>query len=159
MTAAPLYFDATLTPARSLDRRGFILLLALLVALNGYLALRLTLAGGWPILPFLGLDLVGIAVAFWLNTRAGRMAERIRLDRKALTVTHVGPTGARRDWSFEPAWVRVALHERPNGRLTITTNGKGVAIAEFLSPRERREVADALSAALAERSRTLAAAG
>lgn len=154
--AAPLYFDATLTPARSLDRRGFVLLLALLVAMNGFLAYRLTLAGGWPILPFLGLDIVGVVAAFWLNNRAGRMAERIRLGADALTVTHVGPTGARRDWSFEPAWVRVALQDRPRGRLTITTNGKGVALAEFLSPRERREIAAALSDALARRSRSLA---
>lgn len=152
------FFDATLTPSRSLDRRGFVALLALLVAMNLFMAVRLAMAGGWPILPFLGLDIAGFVLAFWLNARAGRMAERVRLDGEALTVSHVDPSGARRDWSFEPAWVRVALHDRPHGRVTITTNGKGVAIAEFLSPRERREVAAALTAALAARSRSLAAA-
>jgi len=156
MTAAALYFDATLTPSRSLDRRGFIILLAALVALNAVLAVRLALAGGWPILPFLGLDIAGVLIAFHLSYRAGRAIERIRLDRSALTVTHVDPKGAQRNWSFEPSWVRVGLDERPRGRVTITTHGKGVTVAEFLSPRERREVAAALRDALVLRSQSIA---
>lgn len=154
--AAPFYFDATLTPARSLDRRGFVALLALLTALNGFLAWRLVLAGGWPILPFLGLDIAGVVVAFWLNNRAGRMAERIRLDGTRLTVTHFDPKGARRDWAFEPSWVRIGLQDRPRGAVTITTHGKGVTVAEFLSPRERGEVAAALNRALSDRVSGLA---
>lgn len=158
MTAAALFFDATLTPSRSLDRRGFVALLAALIALNAFLAARLVLAGGWPILPFLGLDVAGVLVAFRLNYRAGRAVERIRLDRSALTVTHVDPSGVQRDWSFEPSWVRVGIDDRPRGRVTITTHGKGVTVAEFLSPGERREVAAALRDALALRSQSLALA-
>jgi uncharacterized membrane protein len=156
MTAAPFYFDATLTPSRSLDRRGFVLLLAALVALNGILAVRLAFAGGWPILPFLGLDIAGVLIAFHLNYRAGRALERIQLDQRALTVTHIDPKGSQKNWSFEPSWVRVGIDDRPRGRVTITTHGKGVTIAEFLSPRERREVATALRDALVLRSQSLA---
>jgi uncharacterized membrane protein len=158
MTGAPLFFDAILTPSRSLDRRGFVLLLAALVALNAFLAFRLVLAGGWPILPFLGLDIAGALLAFRVSYRSGRTVERIRLDRSALTVSHVDPKGAQRDWSFEPSWVRIGVDDRPRGRVTITTHGKGVTVAEFLSPRERREVAAALRDALALRSQALALA-
>lgn len=157
MTAAP-FFDATLTPSRSLDRRGFIMLLSALVALNAFLAVRLALAGGWPILPFLGLDIAGVLIAFHLNYRTGRTLERIRLDQGALTVTHIDPRGSQRNWSFEPSWVRIGVDDRPRGRVTITTHGKGVTVAEFLSPRERREVAAALRDALAVRSQALALA-
>ncbi|MCC6919151.1 MAG: DUF2244 domain-containing protein [Alphaproteobacteria bacterium] len=156
MPASRSFFDATLTPNRSLDRRGFVVMLAALVALNGFLALRLTMAGGWPILPFLGLDILGLVYAFRLNYRSGRTFERIRLDQAALTVTHVDPRGSAREWSFEPSWVRVGVDDRPRGRVTITTHGKGVTVAEFLSPRERREVAIALRDALALRLRALA---
>ncbi|BCW87032.1 hypothetical protein sos41_01580 [Alphaproteobacteria bacterium SO-S41] len=155
-----VYFDATLRPSRSLDRRGFVLLLSLLTALNLVVALRLAASGGWPILPFLGLDIAGLAFAFALNYRSGRLAEHIRLSGDALTVTHVDPGGAAKDWAFEPAWVRVALHERPHGagRVTITTNGKGVAVAEFLTQGERQDIAAALNKALSERARRLTAA-
>jgi uncharacterized membrane protein len=155
-----VYFDATLKPNRSLNRRGFVLIFALLLALNLLVALRLAAAGGWPILPFLGFDILALGAAFAFNTRSGRLTEHIRLGRDALTVTHIDPSGAARDWAFEPAWVRVALHEHAHGagRVTITTNGKGVAVAEFLTPGERREVAAALNVALAQRARGLAAA-
>lgn len=158
MTAPPLFFDATLTPSRSLDRRGFVLMISGVVALNAILAIRFVTAGGWPVLPFLGLDVAGIALAFWLSYRSGRTVEQIRLDRSALVITHLDPRGARRDWSFEPSWVRIGLDDRPHGRVTITTNGKGVTVAEFLSPRERREIAAALRDALALRARSLALA-
>ena len=63
MTPA-VFFDATLRPNRSLDRRGFVLLLSLMTALNLVVALNFVRAGGWPILPFLGLDIAGLILAF-----------------------------------------------------------------------------------------------
>lgn len=154
-----VYFDATLHPARSLTQRGLVILISLVIAANVALALRALSAGGWPILPFLGLDVAALAGAFWLNNRAARMHERIRLDAAALTVTHVAPSGRTFAWTFEPAWVRVNVDEsaRPAGRVTVTTNGKGVAVGAFLMPRERREVAAALNAALVKRAEAMAA--
>lgn len=152
-----VYFDATLHPARSLTRRGLVMVISLVVTANMALALRALSAGGWPILPFLGLDIAALVGAFWLNARAARMHERIRLDGTALTITHVAPSGRAKGWTFEPAWVRVSVDEgaRPAGRVTVTTNGKGVAVGEFLMPRERREIASALNEALVKRARAL----
>lgn len=152
-----VYFDATLHPSRSMTRRGLVILISLVVTANMALALRALSAGGWPILPFLGLDVAALVGAFWLNNRAARMHERIRLDDTALSITHVEPSGRARGWTFEPAWVRVSVDEaaRSGGRVTLTTHGKGVAFAEFLTPRERREVAAALNAALIQRAKAL----
>lgn len=159
MTPA-VFFDATLRPNRSLDRRGFVLLLSLMTALNLVVALNFVRAGGWPILPFLGLDIAGLILAFALNYRAGRLAEHIRLDEGGLTVTHVAPGGVARDWTFEPAWVRVAVDEMAHGAggVTITSHGKGVRLGEFLTIGERREVAAALDEALRRRAATMIAA-
>jgi uncharacterized membrane protein len=147
-----VYFDATLHPARSLTRRGLVILISLVVTANMALALRALEAGGWPILPFLGLDVLALAGAFWVNNYAARMHERIVLDGTALTVTYVAPSGKSQSWSFEPSWVRVGVEEGRMGRVTLTTHGKGVALGLFLSPRERREVAGALNAALSRRA-------
>lgn len=157
---SPVFFDATLHPSRSLTRRGLVMLIALVVTANAALALRALHAGGWPILPFLGLDVAALIAAFWLNNRAARIHERIVLDDDALTVTHVEPSGRVRAWRFEPAWVRVSVDEtaRSGGRVTVTTHGKGVALAAFLTPRERREVAAALNAALRTRAASISAA-
>jgi uncharacterized membrane protein len=106
--------------------------------------------GAWLVLPFLGLDVLAVIVAFHLSYRAGRHVEHLRLDETALTVTHREPSGAVQTWTFEPYWARVALLPmgRDGHRLTITSHGKGVQIADFLSPGERETLAEALSAAL-----------
>jgi uncharacterized membrane protein len=157
---APVFFDATLRPSRSRDRRGFVRLLSLMTALNLVVAANFVRAGGWPILPFLGLDIAGLVLAFALNYRAGRLAEHIRLDGARLVVSHVDPGGGARDWSFEPAWVRVAVDEMAHGAggVTITAHGKGVRLGEFLTVGERREVAAALAEALRRRAAALTAA-
>lgn len=155
-----IFFDATLKPSRSLNRRGFAILVAVFVAFNAVLALRFFSVGAWPVLPFLGADVLALLGAFAFSYRSGREAEHIRLDRNALTITSVSPRGASRDWSFEPSWVRVGVDEqsRTGGRVTITTHGKGVTVAEFLSPRERREMAAALKDAINRRNRSMALA-
>ena len=85
------------------------------------------------------------------------MHERIVLDDRALTIPHVSPSGRSVGWTFEPAWVRVSVDEaaREGGRVTVTTHGKGVAVADFLTPRERRDMAAALNEALRRRAREL----
>lgn len=155
--AEAVYFDAVLHPSRSMTRRGLVILICLVITANMSLALRALSAGGWPILPFLGLDVAALAGAFWLNTRAARMHERIVLDDRALTITHVSPSGRSVGWTFEPAWVRVSVDEaaREGGRVTVTTHGKGVAVADFLTPGERRDMAAALNEALRRRAREL----
>lgn len=155
-----VYFDATLHPARSLTRRGLVILICLVVTANMALALRALEAGGWPILPFLGLDVAALIAAFWLNNRAARMHERIVLDGEVLTITHVEPSGRTQSWRFEPAWVRIGVKEgqRAGGWVTVTTHGKGVAVGAFLTPRERREIAAALNRALGERAGALSRA-
>jgi uncharacterized membrane protein len=146
----PVLFDATLSPNRSLSRRGLVLLLGLVVMANAVVGLKFWLSGAWLVLPFLGLDVLAIVVAFQLSLRGGRLTERIVLDGDGLRVDHIAPGGAVKTWRFEPYWARVTLlPDRYAGhRLTITSHGKGVQIGDFLSPDEREELAGALSTAL-----------
>ena len=61
--AEAVYFDAVLHPSRSMTRRGLVILICLVITANMSLALRALSAGGWPILPFLGLDVAALAGA------------------------------------------------------------------------------------------------
>ncbi len=158
--ATAYFFNATLSPSRSLDRRGFFALLGVMIALNLFMGLRFAMQGGWPVLPFLGLDVMGVLIAFRLNNQAGQMREHVVLDARELSVTHVDPKGAEKRWTFEPGFARVGISENRHGQggVTITTHGKGVKLAEFLTEDERREVYDALRQALQRRMAALSAA-
>jgi len=146
---APL-FEATITPHRSLGPRGFRLLMLGLAACTVAAGLRFYLLGAWPVVAFLGLDMLLLWVAFRLNYRHARQYERLRLTREALTVERRGHRGERRAWTFQPAWLRVELERppEPDSPLYLASHGRRFAIAAFLSAQEKVELAQALDAGL-----------
>ena len=152
--ASPVWFDAVLTPHRSLPPAGFAILMAVLAVVSFAAGMSFVLRGAWPVFGFFGLDVGLVYLAFKLNYRSGRIAENIRLDGQALTVARRYPTGKVKSWTFEPYWVQI-LMLGPEGRdpaLTVRSHGKDLVIGAFLTVRERREVADALLNALRRRA-------
>jgi uncharacterized membrane protein len=108
------------------------------------------LAGALPVLPFLGLEVVPLYAAQRFNQRAGNACEAINVTRKALTVRRVDHWGKQSDFSFPPSWLQVNLQEMPgqDNRLELRTHGRSLAIASFLLPHERQELARTLRRAL-----------
>ena len=144
----PALFDAVLYPNRSLGRFGFHLLMAAIVLVSAAIGAAFVLAGAWPVTGFLGADVLLLYLAFRWNYRQGRRAEFIRLHDAELTVRRVEPSGERREWRFDANWVRVAIDDASR-QLTLSSHGRRLAIAAFLSPEERLELGRALRAALA----------
>jgi uncharacterized membrane protein len=156
-TAAPAVpFDAVLYPNRSLGRFGFHLLMTAIVLVSVGLGAAFMLAGAWPVSGFFGLDVLLLYLAFRWNYREGRRAEFIRLDGAGLVVRRVDPSGQTREWRFDANWVRVTIDDSPpsDGRLTLSSHGRSLAVGAFLTPEERLELGKALRAALAEHRQT-----
>ena len=107
--------------------------------------------GAWPVIGFMGLDVLLIYIAFKLNFRALRLYETIDLTGDALTVTRVAPSGRSQSWSFNPYWVRLSLVPRlgRSSELSLASHGKRLVFASFLTDEEREDFASALSRALA----------
>jgi uncharacterized membrane protein len=74
---APLYMDAVITPNRSLPRAGFYWLIGILVASNLIMAAFFVAMGALPVPVFLGLDVLGVFIAFRVSYARGRLAERV----------------------------------------------------------------------------------
>lgn len=149
---ARVVFDALLTPHRSLSPRGFLLLMAGLCVISFTAGLFFFLVGAWPVVGFLGLDILLVYVAFKVSYRRARLYETLELTRDALTVRRVEPTGEETSWRFQAAWLQVLMEDPPGhgSQLTLRSHGKSLAIGGFLTPRERLDLANALRAALAE---------
>ncbi len=149
-TAETLYFDAELTPHRSLSPRGFLFLMSAICGLSFAAGFGFFLAGAWPVVGFLGADVLLIYLAFRINYRRGRMRETLRLTRDLLTVQRFDCRGRTASWKFEPTWLQVLTDavsddSRP---LVLRSHGNSVAIGAFLTPEERGELAAALQEAL-----------
>ena len=146
----PLYFDAVLTPHRSLSRRGFWLLMLLVVAISFFAGLRFWALGAWPISGFFGLDAGLLYGAFRLSYRSGRAMETVQLSDTELRVCRVDPQGRVACWTFQPYWVRVQLADPPehDSQIALTSHGRQVTVGSFLSIDERVAFASALKDAL-----------
>ena len=145
-------FDAVLTPHRSLSPLGFLILMATLSAVSFAAGVFFFVVGAWPVVGFLGLDVLLVYIAFRVNYRRGRMYETLHLTRDTLTVRRVDPWGGRTHWRFEPTWLQVLVDDPAvsSRSLTLRSHGKSLSIGGFLTPEERHGLAAALEAALVE---------
>jgi uncharacterized membrane protein len=155
---API-FSARLSPYRSLSPAGFNLLMMTIVGLSFFTGLAFWLMGAWPVVGFMGLDILLIQFAFRMSYRQARAFEEVEVTRSALTVRKVSPSGRSREYGFNPYWARLVVDRYPDrliSRLSIASHGRELDIGKFLAPNERESFAEAFSAALAK-ARTAAA--
>jgi uncharacterized membrane protein len=143
-------FRALLTPHRSLSPTGFMILMSAVCLVSFGTGLLFYLLGAWPVIGFMGLDVLLIYAAFKLNYRAGRLYETVDLTDDALIVTRVQASGKAERWSFNPYWVQLKLESRigRSTQLSLVSHGTRLTIASFLSDHERVDFADALLTAL-----------
>jgi uncharacterized membrane protein len=108
------------------------------------------IAGAWPVVGFLGLDVLLVYVAFRLNYRSGRRYETLELSPARFTLTRVHPSGRQEQYDCNPYWARVNLREWPDGRtvLSVVSRGTELRFGSFLTDDERRDLASALREAL-----------
>ncbi|MGE0725446.1 MAG: DUF2244 domain-containing protein [Alphaproteobacteria bacterium] len=147
---SPILLDLELRPHRSLPTRGFVVVMAALAVASLATGIGFTLAGAWPVVGFLGLDVLAVWLAFRVSYGRARTVERLRLSPDALTVERIAPRRRPQAWRFEPAWLRVEIDEpaRPQSRLVLASHGRMLEIGAFLAPDERAAAARRIRAAL-----------
>ncbi|MBO6727182.1 MAG: DUF2244 domain-containing protein [Rhizobiaceae bacterium] len=145
-------FSALLRPHRSLGKRGFAVLMGVLIAIwigVGIVFLRL---GAWPVIGFFGLDVAAIYFAFRWNYRAARAREEVTVSRTRLDIRKVAPSGRDERHSFNPFWTRFAVDRHDEigiTRMAVEGEGRKVSIGGFLNPDDRESFATAFGRALA----------
>jgi uncharacterized membrane protein len=147
----PELFSALLTPHRSLNRTGFLLVMAFVSFVSFAAGFAFLLMGAWPVLGFFGLDVLAIYWAFRINFRRARATEEISVTPSELRVRRISHRGQVAEFVLNPLWVR--LDQKTHAefgieKLYLVSRGRHVAIASFLGPEEKASFAKALTAAL-----------
>ena len=149
--AEPKLFSALLTPHRSLNRTGFLVLMAFLSVVSFAAGFAFLLMGAWPVFGFFSLDVLAVYWAFRINFRRGKATEEIWVTPSELRVRRVSHRGHVVEWVLNPLWVRLdqKIHaEFGIERLYLVSKGRRVSIASFLGADEKASFAKALTAAL-----------
>lgn len=149
-TSGPMMFDAMLRPHRSLEPRGFALLMAVIVGVSFISGLAFALRGAWPVMGFFGLDVAVVYIAFRANYRAADSSERVALSETQLTVERHRHGRLIGRWAFQPYWLRIDVTDGPQPGVVLQSHGRSVSVGSFLSPDERVGFAQALSQSIDE---------
>ncbi len=147
---AQLHMDAVLTPHRSLSKRGFGVLLAVLAAYNLLVAGFLLLIGAFPVPVFLGLDFLAVFIAFRVSYRRAKLAERVQVTADHVRVLHQGHGRDRTVWSSPTAFTRVQVEQRGKheARVHLRLYARGMFVGDGLSPKARSDFAAELERAI-----------
>ena len=154
--AEPTLFSAIITPHRSLSGAGFLLVMALVGTLSFIGGMFFFLLGAWPVVGFLGLDVLLVYWAFRASYRTAAAFEEVTVTASELRVRRVSHRGHVAEWTLNPVWTQLQREKHEEFgllRLFLVSRGRRLAVAGFLSPREKESFATALAAALSEAKR------
>ncbi len=145
-----ILLEQVLRPSPPLSPRVLRNILIAVALINLGFAVFFVAHGAWPVMPFMGLDVVLLAWAFRASTRAAKREERVTLTSSKLSIERHVPRKPPRAWTFNPYWVRVEIDDPPDhfSQLTLWSHGKFLRIAQFMAPSERAAFAGVLKSAL-----------
>jgi uncharacterized membrane protein len=147
----PELFSALLTPHRSLNRAGFLAVMAFVCVVSFAAGLAFLLMGAWPVLGFFGLDALAIYWAFRINFRRAKASEEIVVTPSELRLRRVSHRGHVMEFVLNPLWVQLDRKTHAEfgiENLYLVSRGRRIAIASFLTPDEKASFANALVGAL-----------
>jgi uncharacterized membrane protein len=150
-TAEPKLFSALLTPHRSLNRTGFLVLMGFLTLVSFAAGVAFLMMGAWPVFGFFGLDVLAVYWAFRINFRHAKATEEISVTPSELRVRRVSHRGHVVEWVLNPVWVQLDRKTHAEfgiEKLYLVSKGRRVSIASFLGADEKASFAKALTAAL-----------
>lgn len=121
------------------------------------------LLGAWPVIGFLGLEILVVWAAFKMNYRAAKRRQRLTATAAKLKIEDVSPAGTRRATEWPTAWVQVELtpreepemRSRDRQKILVRSHGKTAEIGNFLHPAETPRLAREVTR-MVERARAAA---
>ena len=146
----------TIWPHRSLSNRGFTIVMSVLASLAICIGVGFFMLGAWPVIGFLGLEVLIVWGAFKLNYRAAKQHQKLTATEHELIVENVAPTGKTDIVCMSTDWLRVEvtpkappeMSARYRQRIFVTSHGRRAEIGSFLHPVETPGLATELSTML-----------
>lgn len=131
-------YHVTFRPNHALSARGKIKVVVLLAIIPCLVALGFSLVGAWWVTPFVGVEILALAYAFYYVSCHESDYESISISGDQLLLEFcVG--GAVRQVVLNPYWVKLARHELASGdmQLSLLSHGKTIEIGKYLTSAQR----------------------
>ena len=125
--------------------RGRVKLVLLLAVIPVLVGVGFSLAGMWLVFPFVGLELFGLAYAFYYINCHAEDYESITIDDDRLIVEKRNHKQTNQ-FVLNPYWAQVVLNNAPSGELHLylRSHGKDVEVGYYMSGEQREALAEQL---------------
>jgi len=131
----------TLTAKRnnSLSTSGRYLVFGFIFIVSFGISLAFAAFGAWPVLPFAGLEMLVLFLAFRYIERRSEDYERLTLNGDKLVLERV-EHGNFRQFEFNRYWAQV-MCDAEGSRLALRSHGREVEFGHYLTEQERVKIA------------------
>lgn len=131
----------------SVSPSQFVAFYASLAGFSLVIAMLLLWRGAWLVLPFTGIELLVVGVAFTIYARHAVDYERIRLFPHRLVIEQMSAEQLTQI-EFNPHWVRVEPRESPRDPIRLVSRGQTVVVGQHLAQYRRAQFANELRVSL-----------
>jgi uncharacterized membrane protein len=139
----PVLKDWTMKRNCSMSPRQFVCLYVSLALFSLAIAFMLVLVGAWLVLPFTGIELLAVGIAFAIYARHAVDYERIRLFPNRLVIEQVSAEQITQ-FEFNPRWVRIEPGATPRDQIELVSRGQTIMIGQHLAQYRRAQFAGEL---------------
>jgi uncharacterized membrane protein len=141
--AEPVIEDWLMKRNCSVSPKQFVWFYVSLTFCSSAIALLLVVCGAWLVLPFTGIELLAVGIAFVIYARHAVDYERIRLFPNRLVIEQASAERLTQ-FEFNPRWVRVEQGASPRDPIKLVSRGQAVVIGLHLAHHRRAQFANEL---------------
>ena len=99
------YLDIKIDPNQSLTLKGLLLLMFLIIIPASFIEITFFILGAWPVLGFMGLEVLLIYIAFKVLFYKNKFYEHIILDKEKLSIFFKKQNNTITKIKLEPTWL------------------------------------------------------
>jgi len=146
------YLDIKIYRNQSLTTRGLYILMFFITIPASYLGISFYVLGAWPVLGFMGFEILLIYIAFKILFYKNKFYEHIILDSEKLNILFKKKNKIIKKIELEPTWVQVKIEKiyENEDTLIVSSHGKKIILANYLIPEERLKLAGKIKSGLRE---------
>jgi len=137
-------YRVLIRPNQALSARAIVFVVTGFAILCLSIGIAFAVKGMWLILPFAGLEVALVAMAFWTVTQSAKDYDLVCVDHPHVTLYQCR-MGTETSYQFQRSWVRVQLKRGERAwhspRLLLGSHGKNIEIGRALTADRRRALA------------------
>ena len=141
------FLNIKIYPNNSLSPKGFFLLMAFITIPCLAIGIMFLVMGAWPVLGFMGLEIVLIYIFFKILFHKNNFYEHITLDTNNFNIFYNNKNRIINTIVLEPTWLQVKLNKKDKS-LFVLTHGKFIELGKCLAFQEKVSLAKTIEDAL-----------